>query len=92
MRQKNLASKHKKSRKRKGVSSWCESDQEEPVFTDADNSDWQDEEADCICCTGLLSQDMTGEKWVQCVKCSRSAHEYCAEKISVHYTCDLCLR
>jgi hypothetical protein len=36
---KNLASKHKKSRKRKAVSSSSESDQEEPVLTDADNSD-----------------------------------------------------
>jgi hypothetical protein len=36
---KNLASKHKKCRKRKAVSSSSESDQEEPVLTDADNSD-----------------------------------------------------
>jgi hypothetical protein len=69
---KYLASKPKKSRKRKAVSSSSESDQEEPVIIDA-NSNWldEDEDAECIYCTGLLSQDMAGEKWVVCVKCSR---------------------
>jgi hypothetical protein len=51
---KNLVSKHKKSRKRKAVSSWTESDQEEPVLTDADNSDWHDKDEDAECIAYLV--------------------------------------
>jgi hypothetical protein len=51
----------------KAVSFCSESVQEEPVLTDADNSNWhdEDEDAECIYCTGHLSQDEAGGKFLK---------------------------
>ena len=39
--------------------------------------DISDGDAECLFCTGLFSHDKHGEKWVQCVRCHRWAHEDC---------------
>jgi hypothetical protein len=82
---KNLASKHKKSRKRKAVPSWSESGQEEPVLTDADDSDWQDEDAECFIALASFHK-------IWQVKSEYSVwntHEDCAEtfRLTTRVTC-----
>lgn len=36
------------------------------------------EDAKCIYCSGLFSDDKGGEAWVQCVICTMWAHELCS--------------
>ena len=46
----------------------------------ADDSTEEDEEqdADCVFCTGRFSEDHNGEDWIRCAKCFRWAHTLCA--------------
>jgi hypothetical protein len=39
--------------------------------------DISDGYAECLFCTGLFTHDKHGEKWAQCVRCYRWAHEDC---------------
>jgi len=43
--------------------------------------DWTEEEeqdSDCVYCTGRFSEDQYGEEWIRCVKYCRWAHTICA--------------
>jgi len=50
----------------------------EIVFqSDDSGNDISDGDPECLYCTGLFSRDKHVEKWDQCVRCYRWAHEDC---------------
>jgi hypothetical protein len=57
-------------------SSDSESEFEGPVLIDTDNGN--DDDAECIFCLGLFSQDKCGEQWAQCTQCKKWGHCDCA--------------
>lgn len=54
------------------------------VSSEEDENEWF-----CIECTGLYSQSRPPTKWLQCTKCSKWAHDYCAD-FNKYYTCKNC--
>ncbi|KAL1510085.1 hypothetical protein ABEB36_004740 [Hypothenemus hampei] len=52
----------------------------------------QNENGKCFYCLGLFSEDVHGEKWIQCVSCRRWAHEECSgiEDVADFYVCEFC--
>lgn len=48
------------------------------------------ENAACLYCDSLYSQDCNGELWIQCVSCSRWAHEDCAGVEKDIFLCEFC--
>jgi hypothetical protein len=46
-----------------------------PLVNDSTEEDEQD--ADCVHCTGRFSEDRNGEDWIRCAKCFRLAHTLC---------------
>ncbi|KAF5295304.1 hypothetical protein FQA39_LY13169 [Lamprigera yunnana] len=44
-----------------------------------DDVDENEEDAECLYCNGLFSQDTRGDKWIRCSLCFRWCHEECAE-------------
>lgn len=49
-----------------------------------------DEDAACIFCQGLFSNDHKGELWVMCAMCHLWAHSACAGAEKDVYVCDFC--
>ncbi|CAH1110536.1 unnamed protein product [Psylliodes chrysocephalus] len=63
-----------------------ESDSEVPYN---DDSDEEDNDAECLFCTNLYSADTHGEQWVKCIKCYRWAHEHCGAE-DANFICPMC--
>ena len=57
-----------------------------------DDMDRDEEDAECLYCANLYSQDTRGELWIRCNMCFRWCHEECTgtDKKDA-YICDLCL-
>ena len=73
-----FGTKSKRSSKKDKVGiqkSSCESDMEIEFENDDSGDDISDGDTECLYCTGLLSHDKHGEKWAECVRCYRWAHE-----------------
>lgn len=50
----------------------------------------EQEDASCLFCKGLFSEDTNGEDWVQCATCQEWAHTECAGWERDVYLCDFC--
>ncbi|XP_044733227.1 uncharacterized protein LOC123295831 [Chrysoperla carnea] len=52
----------------------------------------QNQNGRCLYCNGLFSEDVHGEKWIQCASCREWAHEDCAgvEDMVDFFVCELC--
>ena len=76
---KRLFTKTRKSSKRKIINDSSSDSDSEIQLPESDSSDIgdEDEDAECLFCTGRFSEDKHGEKWAQCSKCYRWAHEDC---------------
>jgi hypothetical protein len=75
---KAIWNKEKRSSKKDKVGiqkSSCESDMEIEFENGDSGDDISDGDAECLFCTGLFSHHKHGEKWAQCVRCYRWAHE-----------------
>ncbi|XP_031328854.1 PHD finger protein ALFIN-LIKE 6-like [Photinus pyralis] len=85
--------KQKTAKKRQVSSSSSENDDEEVKFIESeDDMDGDEEDAECVYCTNLFSQDIRGEDWIKCSGCYRWAHEECAGVDKIEgFVCDLCL-
>lgn len=83
----------KKGVKKQESSSSSEEDEELVLDDDSDmDCDIEEEDAECIFCSGLFSEDNAGEQWNQCSKCFKWAHsEYANIDKKEAYICDLCL-
>ncbi|XP_069669360.1 uncharacterized protein [Periplaneta americana] len=96
---KRLFDKQQKSQKNRKVqlkkhnlTSFSDEDfDEEMQSIDSSDSEFEgnDDDAECLFCTGLFSDDTRGEKWVQCSKCRRWAHEDCGAD-EEHFICSTC--
>nr|CAD7194938.1 unnamed protein product [Timema douglasi] len=69
------------------TSSSSDSEDEDIIYNDdlADDCHlFSDEEndAECLYCTGLYSEDHNGEDWVRCTACFRWSHTNCADIVS----------
>lgn len=58
--------------------------------SDEDPDPTAQENAACLYCDGLFSEDACGELWVQCVSCSRWAHEDCSGVEKDIFVCEFC--
>ena len=67
----------------------CESDMEIEFENDDCDDDISDGDGECLFFTGLFSQDKHGEKWAECVRCSRWAHEDCGVEED-YFVCPMC--
>jgi len=47
-------------------------------FADDSTEEDEEQEADCPCGTGRLSEDYSGEQWLRCAKYLSRAHTLCA--------------
>ncbi|KAF5299184.1 hypothetical protein FQA39_LY02357 [Lamprigera yunnana] len=56
-----------------------------------DDVDENEEDAECLYCNGLFSQDTRGDKWIRCSLCFRWCHEECAESDKKAFVCEICL-
>lgn len=54
----------------------------------------EDNDAECLYCTGLFSEDHNGEDWVRCSTCFRWAHTMCrpTDVGSAVFVCDFCTK
>jgi len=43
-----------------------------------DSTEEEEQDADCVYCTGRFSEDHNGEEWIRCAKYCRWAHTLCA--------------
>lgn len=48
------------------------------------------QDAECMFCSSLFSEDKCGEKWVMCMMCDLWAHQECAGYDKGVYICDYC--
>jgi hypothetical protein len=55
-----------------------DSDTELAVPFADDSTTEEEQDADCVFCTGRFSEDHSGEDWLRCAKCFRWAHTLCA--------------
>jgi hypothetical protein len=55
------------------------------------DNDYEDEDTECLFCTGRFSDDQYGEKWVQCVRYYRWAHEDCGIEED-NFVCPNCVK
>lgn len=73
-------------------SSDSDTTEEEIQLIDSSDSEFNmndDNDAECLFCTGLFSQDTHGEKWGKCIQCYRWAHEECGADEDP-FICHLC--
>ncbi|KAF5299759.1 hypothetical protein FQA39_LY11429 [Lamprigera yunnana] len=56
-----------------------------------DDVDENEEDAECLYCNGLFSQDTRGDKWIRCSLCFRWCHEECAGSDKKAFVCEICL-
>lgn len=75
--------------KRKIIESSSESEADIPDSDDNEGSDDNDD-AECIYCAGLFSDDHNGEDWIRCCKCTKWAHTTCADTMNARFVCDRC--
>ena len=69
-----------------------ESEEDIPYVDSGDDMDPEEEDVDCLFCLGSFSSDQCGEKWIQCSRCYRWAHEECGgARGKKQYVCDLCI-
>jgi hypothetical protein len=88
---KRLFGKAQKSSKRKvREDSSSDSDCQSFESENSDN-DYEDEDTECLLCTGHFSDDQHGEKWAQCVRCYRWAHEDCGVEED-NFVCPNCVK
>lgn len=88
---KRLFGKAQKSSKRKvREDSSSDSDCQSFESENSDN-DYEDEDTECLFCTGRFSDDQHGENWVQCVRCYRWAHEDCGVEED-NFVCPNCVK
>lgn len=71
------------------------SDDSDIDYGDSDDDPMSDEEqdAECIFCAGLFSDDHEGEDWIRCSKCFKWAHTLCAnvgKRSCKDYKCEKC--
>ncbi|KAJ8894165.1 hypothetical protein PR048_006775, partial [Dryococelus australis] len=78
-----------RSCKRRLVNS-SSSDESDDVFNIvSDSSGEEDNDAVCLFCGCVFSDDKHGEQWIQCTVCYRWAHEHCSAT-DVHFVCPQC--
>jgi len=53
-----------------------------------DSTEEEEQDADCVYCTGRFSEDHNGEEWIRCAKCFRWAHTLCAD-MEEDFVCEL---
>ncbi|KAF5283192.1 hypothetical protein FQA39_LY17384 [Lamprigera yunnana] len=56
-----------------------------------DDVDENEEDAECLYCNGLFSQDTRGDKWIRCSLCFRWCHDECAGSDKKAFVCEICL-
>ncbi|KAK9731068.1 hypothetical protein QE152_g14005 [Popillia japonica] len=83
---KNLPSCSKIIKKKATEVSDSSSDEGDSEVVYNDESDEEDNDAECLFCTKLYSADKHGEQWVKCTKCYRWAHEGCGAE-DENFTC-----
>jgi hypothetical protein len=66
-----------------------ESDMEIEFENDDAADDISGGDAESLFCMGLFSHDKHGEKWAQCVRCYRWAHEDCGVEED-YFVCPMC--
>jgi len=54
-----------------------------------DSTEEEEQDADCVYCTGRFSEDRSGEEWIRCTKCCRWAHILGAGK-KEDFVCEPC--
>lgn len=50
----------------------------------------ENDNAKCLYCDSLFSEDIRGEKWIQCPSCQRWAHDECAGIDGISCLCESC--
>lgn len=48
-------------------------------------------DAECVYCSGLYSNDIKGEEWIQCIACHSWCHVECSGAEYSDFICDFCL-
>ncbi|CAF4919948.1 unnamed protein product [Pieris macdunnoughi] len=92
---KKALKKRKISKQRKSSSASSDkSDYSVMDSTDESPDRSQNQNGKCLYCDGLFSEDVHGEKWIQCASCRRWTHEDCAgiEDMVDYYVCEFCTR
>jgi hypothetical protein len=59
-----------------------------PVADDSAEED-EEQDADCVFCTGRFSEDYSGEEWIRCAKHCRRAHTFCGV-MEEDFVCEPC--
>jgi len=59
------------------------------LFTDNSTEEDDEQDADYLYCTGLFSEDHSGEDWIRCAKCFRWAHTLYAG-VEEDFVCEPC--
>ena len=54
-----------------------DSDTDRTVPFAVDSAEEEEQDADCVLCTGRFSEDHNVEEWIRCVKYFRWAHTLC---------------
>lgn len=84
--------------KTKSKNSPTDSDDEEEMHFDTDSEPDavigqeapDSEDAECMFCNSLFSQDTRGETWIKCLMCGLWAHSDCAGAEFDTWICDFC--
>lgn len=92
MTMKTTQKKRKVSKDEDSPESSAESEYSVNDSTDESPDRSQNENAKCLYCDGLFSEDTHGEKWIQCAPCRRWAHEECAGIEGNHFVCEFCTK
>jgi len=58
-------------------------------FADDSTEEVEEQDADCVFCTGRVSEDHNGENWIRCAKFFRWAHKLCAG-MEEYFVCEPC--
>lgn len=77
------------------LSSSEEEDNDVPYADDSCEDDLisdEDNDAECIYCTGRFSDDHNGEDWVRCASCTLWSHTSCADLGAAVFVCDFCAK
>ncbi|XP_046978148.1 uncharacterized protein LOC124543871 [Vanessa cardui] len=92
MLKKTVQKKRKISKERKSSSSSSYNSDYLVNLYYTDESPDHSQNGKCLYCNGLFSEDVMGEKWIQCASCKQRAHEDCAgiEDMVDFYVCELC--
>ncbi|CAG9833616.1 unnamed protein product [Diabrotica balteata] len=74
-----MTTKVKKKSAKKGKAFSSSEEDEEFILDDESGMKCNigEEEAECMFCTGLFSEDTSGEQWILCTKCFKWAYTSC---------------